>query len=167
MKVITVPRRDLVPFLSFSSVSFFNLKVDLSSPAASLAVGFCRRTKMANNNKNYAEFRPWVKLSFYWSKASSCIKRLCGLAELRRRCTASRCVGVVPLCLTPEAKMFQTPSRRLTSRPSPVRVPHLKTPPAQFWRVGEKMSDSISVYYLCIFWISFCVFLCVPQTNTR
>lgn len=100
-------RRDLVPFLSFSSVSlFFNLKVELSSPAAALADGFCRRTKMANNNRNYAEFGPWVNLSFYWSKASSCIKRLCGLAELRRRCTASRRVGVVPLCLTPEAKMF-------------------------------------------------------------
>lgn len=107
MKVITVLRRDLVPFLSFSSVSLlFNLKVELSSPAALLAGGFCRRTKMANNNKNYAEFRPWVNLSFYLSKASSCIKRLCGLAELRRCCTASRCVGVVPLCLTPEAKMF-------------------------------------------------------------
>lgn len=107
MKVITVLRRDLVPFLSFSSVSlFFNLKVELSSPAASLAVGFCRRTKMANNNKNYAEFRPWANLSFYWSEASTCIKRLCGLAELRRRCTASRRVGDVPLCLTPEAKMF-------------------------------------------------------------
>lgn len=92
MKVITVLRRDLVPSLSVSSVSLlFNLKVELSSPAASLAEGFCRRTKMANN-KNYAEFRPWVNLSFYLSKASSFIKRLCGLAELCRHCTANRCL---------------------------------------------------------------------------
>lgn len=38
--MITVLRRDLVPFLSFSSVSlFFNLKVELSSPGCIVGRG--------------------------------------------------------------------------------------------------------------------------------
>lgn len=67
---ITVLRCDLRLWSDFKlfcllakSVFFSKLKVELSPPAAPLAdsVG---GPKMANNNKNYAEFQPWVNLSF-------------------------------------------------------------------------------------------------------
>lgn len=74
--VITVLRRDLRLWSDFKlfcllaeSVFFFLLfffQTQGGALAPSCIVGrFCGRTEMANKNKNYAEFQPWVNLSFY------------------------------------------------------------------------------------------------------
>lgn len=125
---------------------------------------------MANNNKNYAEFQPWVNLSFYWLKASFCFKRLL---------LAGRQSSIAAIWLVdregsyPFAQHKDVPQRS-ADRWRLYDVSLLNTPAFCTWKCHSRGSDglekrclTLSLCSTSVSLISFCVFLCVPQTTTR